>query len=209
MTVDFRKLVSDGRYAVTVHKEVVDSNRQTTRDIVVTRAGSEDIVAIMELGVREEGLVVTDIDVRPGRRREKLGTTLYETAAALACAEGRLLVSDKHRSHFAEAFWLKQKSKSRATCVRGRGQVFNSPLLAATRSLPTPDKNRLEDSLPRPRTSVATGAEYWPCLRYEVDAPCTHTDFKGLAETATMPNTAVLATMGATLLGAWLLLTRG
>lgn len=212
MTVDFRKAVSGGKYEVTVHKEAIDRNSQTTRNVFVTKAGSEDIVATMELGVRREGLVVSHVDVLPGSRRERLGTTLYETAAALACAEGRPLVSDKHRSHFAESFWIKQKSKARATCVRGKGQVFNSPLLAMTRSLRTADKNALEESLPRPRTSVATGAEYWPCLRYEVSLPCIHADLKGLSETDstdTMSSTTILAVIGATLLGVWLLMTRG
>ena len=212
MTVDFRKTVASGKYEVTVHKEVVDRNRQTTRDVFVTRVGSEEVVASMELGVKTVGLVVSRVDVLPGVRRERLGTALYETAAALACTEGRPLVSDEHRSHFAEAFWLKQKSKYRATCVKGKGQVFNSPLRAATRSLRTADKNALENSLPHPRTSASTGAEYWPCLRYEVDLLCMHIDLKGLSETSphdTMSDTAVLAAMGATLLGAWLLLTRG
>ena len=208
MTVDFRKMVSGGKYEVAIHKEIVDRNRQKTRDVVVTNTISKEVVATMQLGVRNDGLVVSNVDVQPGSRREKLGTTLYETAAAIACAEGQPLVSDEHRSHFAEAFWLKQKSKSRATCVRGRGQVFNSPLIAATRILRTADKNALEDSLPQPRTSTATGAEYWPCRRYEVTAPCMNTDFKGLSMDK-VSDTTVLAAMGATLLGAWLLLTRG
>ena len=211
MTVDFRRAVSGGRYEVTVHKEATDRNRQTTRAVEVTKIGSDEVVATMELGVRSDGLVVSRVYVQPGSRRAKLGTTLYETAAALACAEGRPLVSDEHRSHFAEAFWAKQKSKHRAKCIRGKGQVFNSPLIAATRSLRTADKKALEDSLPQPRTSVATGAEYWPCLRYEVTLPCMHTDLRGFAtaDDDRVSDTMVFVGIGATLLGAWLLATRG
>jgi GNAT superfamily N-acetyltransferase len=77
-----------------------------------------------------EHLKVNEIHVNPFYRRQKLGTALYELLQKKACAEGRQVISDELRSHFAEGFWRKQESKGRATCIDDirKGGVYLTPL---------------------------------------------------------------------------------
>lgn len=49
-----------------------------------------------------------------------IGTKLYERAHSFACARGKLLRSDDHRSPFSESFWRKQKARGRARCLNAK-----------------------------------------------------------------------------------------
>lgn len=84
-----------------------------------------------------EGLEVSGIDLEPQARRKGLGTKLYEVAASAACDLGLPLVSDQVRSHFAEAFWRKQRAKGRVYTVEGGhgGAVFAGPRVEAEENL--------------------------------------------------------------------------
>jgi len=52
-----------------------------------------------------------------------IGTKLYETAARTACKLGAPLASDSSRTRFSQAFWEKQVTKGRATCMAGSGRA--------------------------------------------------------------------------------------
>jgi GNAT superfamily N-acetyltransferase len=84
-----------------------------------------------------DGLEVSSIELEPGIRGKRLGTKLYEVAASAACDLNLPLVSDQVRSHFAEAFWRKQRSKGRAYTVEGGrgGGVFSGPRVEAEANL--------------------------------------------------------------------------
>lgn len=84
-----------------------------------------------------DGLEVSAIELEPGARGKRLGTKLYEVAANAACDLGLPLVSDQVRSHFAEAFWRKQRAKGRVYVVEGGrgGAVFSGPRVEAEESL--------------------------------------------------------------------------
>lgn len=63
-------------------------------------------------------LRMASVDIDASVRRGGAGTALYEKALELACAEKAILVSDFHRSEYAEAFWRKQRRLGRVTCVK-------------------------------------------------------------------------------------------
>lgn len=72
---------------------------------------------VVRVSIGHETNSVTWSHVEPGYRMEKVGTALYETAAAEACKENKVLASDETRSSFSEAFWRKQAGKNRAVCL--------------------------------------------------------------------------------------------
>lgn len=82
--------------------------------------GSGDIVGVVKVGDAYEG-GTTDVaysEVSPSHRMDKVGTALYEAAAAFACENNSRLASDETRSEFSEAFWRKQARKRRASCIQ-------------------------------------------------------------------------------------------
>lgn len=72
----------------------------------------------------DDGPTIDYIFVRETWRRRGVATALYEAAARGACRSyGVPLQSDVERSAAAQAFWVKQVRKGRATCVRPTPKV--------------------------------------------------------------------------------------
>jgi len=69
---------------------------------------------------------------------QKIGTALYEAAAAEVCYRKGTLKSDFLRSEFSEGFWAKQTKKGRAKCLSsynrtvGYGNYYDDPWEALT-----------------------------------------------------------------------------
>lgn len=84
--------------------------------------GRSSVARIGVNGLVEGGvMMVRRIDVVPGSRRQRIGTSLYERAAKVACKEyGIPLASDTSRSAMADGFWKKQEAKGRAVRINDR-----------------------------------------------------------------------------------------
>lgn len=134
-------------------------------------------------------LKVASINTEAGVRRAGVGTAIYELALDQACERDMQLVSDAHRSEWAEAFWREQRAKGRAVCLNGNGKGKYGPNYYAgprastlrdieerctkkfsnTRKVKTcirKETRAVLKSLPKPRT--ADGKQYWPCQRYGI-----------------------------------------
>lgn len=66
----------------------------------------------------DDTMDVSFSEVDASYRMDKVGTALYEVAAAYACEHGKTLASDETRSEFSEAFWRKQARKGRVSCLQ-------------------------------------------------------------------------------------------
>lgn len=84
--------------------------------------GRIDVLGTKEAGREVMGVAIIGVDHK--HRGQGYGTQLYAEAAKVACERfGRPLASDKshQRSEAAEAFWKKQASRKRATCIGESG----------------------------------------------------------------------------------------
>jgi GNAT superfamily N-acetyltransferase len=159
---------------------------------VVDSTGKQQGVA--EVGVHKRTrqgrskntLKVGYIHVDPSQRKTRVGTLLYDALLGEACERGMPLTSDTLRSHFAEAFWQKQRKKGRATCVRGGGGVFTVPLLELeyrhdTGEISTKAYNETIARLPKPtKKTDEYGRPMWSCRRYEINKTCDVETLAGL-----------------------------
>jgi hypothetical protein len=116
-------------------------------------------IASITLNPRSEhGVKVGLVHLHGAEPRQRVGTTLYELAAAIACRMGKPLVSDDLRSPYAEAFWRKQARLRRAVCATkaqrgGLYRMISAPLVGP--------------GLPAAKVHDVSGA-YWPCGRWEM-----------------------------------------
>jgi GNAT superfamily N-acetyltransferase len=158
---------------------------------VVDATGKQQSVAEVEVhkrtrqGRSKDTLKVSYIEVDPSQRKTRVGTLLYDALLAEACERGMPLTSDTLRSHFAEAFWRKQRKKGRATCVRGGGGVFQVPLRELqkerdTGKISTKAYNETIARLPKPTKTDEYGRPMWSCRRYEIDNTCDVETLAGL-----------------------------
>jgi len=124
-------------------------------------------VGSLSLDPDRGALVVGMIHVDDAAKRKGVGTALYEAAVDLGCKTKLAIRSDNTRSPFAEAFWMKQERKGRATCRKGsaQGVVYYPPEYDRL----TPEQKA---ALPR--------ASRWPCMQYEISAPCATKSLEGL-----------------------------
>lgn len=128
--------------------------------------------------------------VEPAYRQQKLGTALYEIALAVACSEGKFLVSDINRSQFEEAFWRKQVSKKRASCVemnrRQYANVYEAPLhMAVAEACKGSTDADCAQKARKKILSTLPDAPYWPCLRYALDKANCGRSLEGLPKSKT------------------------
>jgi GNAT superfamily N-acetyltransferase len=100
----------------------------------------------------DDGFLVPSLSVRSRFRRQRIGTALYEIASHESCRLGRPLSSDIERSRYSEAFWRKQVSKGRATCL------LNEPARVGP-------GGKDEPGLPVPENG------WWPCFQYSLTCP--------------------------------------
>ena len=149
--------------------------------------GAADVVSAQPTrnNALKDVLKVDSIKVDPSRRKARVGTLLYDALLAESCAQGLPLSSGTTRSHFAEAFWQKQQKKGRATCIRGGGSVFQSPLHELehdrdTGKLSTKAYNETIARLPKPTKTDEYGRPMWSCRRYEINNTCDVETLAGL-----------------------------
>lgn len=80
--------------------------------------GSKRRVGYMLALLEPYGLVVQQIEVDRGERRQGIATAVYETAARDACENfGVPLHSDVYRTAASQMFWEKQQARGRAVCI--------------------------------------------------------------------------------------------
>ena len=124
-------------------------------------------VGSLSLDTDRGALVVGMIHVDDKVKRKGIGTVLYEAAVDLGCKTKLAIRSDNTRSPFAEAFWRKQESKGRAVCRKGSAQgVVYYP----------PEWDRLT---PEQKASLPH-ANRWPCMQWEISAPCETKSLEGV-----------------------------
>ena len=154
----------------------------TVRDAAKKSVGEAILTPQTAPGRLTPDLKVAYIELDPGRRGDRIGTTLYEAFVAEACARGSRLVSDSKRSRFAEAFWVKQKYKRRARCVkyaRKGGVLYTLPTDELRDDLEAGKITRAQydailDRLPEPMGSA------WACHHYEISTPCKTRSLEGM-----------------------------
>lgn len=141
---------------------------RTDRSVRLTAKRSDGaVVGKAVLDTARGRVIVGEIEVADEARRSGVGTALYEAAVKVGCRAGLDVSSDSFRSPYAEAFWRKQVAKGRATCISGRGEVYDAP----TRGKP-------REGLPVPAEGTA-GDPVWPCARYTARVPCSAVDLSG------------------------------
>lgn len=144
-------------------------------------APNGDIIAILGLEKTGDDFKVGLATVRHATaRRQKLGTRLYEEALKYACARGARVFSDVERSHFAEAFWQKQRIKGRASCERGAGKVFHTPLQTLWQDFDRGKITREQYQAAIEKLPKTPPNDAWPCRRYLVTEPCKVPSLDGL-----------------------------
>lgn len=128
-------------------------------------------------------LKVAYIELDPSRRGDRIGTTLYEAFVAEACEQGARLVSDSLRSRFAEAFWVKQKYKRRAKCVKYAskgGRVYHGPVEELRDDLDSGKITKAQYEAILERLPEPIGEDTWACHHYEITAPCKTRSLEGV-----------------------------
>ncbi len=128
----------------------------------------------------------------------KIGTALYEAAAAETCYRKGTLKSDFLRSEFSEGFWVKQAKKGRAKCLSsynrtvGYENYFEGPWDALSQERKDEHERRgIQHPLGwkewnRGDGWTATPLPGWSCAQYELktsgaDSVCLKTlDLRGL-----------------------------
>lgn len=128
-------------------------------------------------------LKVAYIEIDPGRRGDRIGTTLYEAFVAEACEKGARLVSDSLRSRFAEAFWVKQKHKRRVKCVRYAskgGRVYHGPVDELRDDLDAGKITKAQYEAILERLPEPLGDDAWACHHYEIGTPCKTRSLDGV-----------------------------
>jgi len=134
-------------------------------------------------------LAVSTINVERKLHRKGIGTKIREMAAEKACELGLQLVSDGERSEFEEAFWRKQRTKGRASCIRPnpKGAVgknyYRYPAVELEESIRERctqkfhngrkveacvkrELREIQKGLPKPVRTGEPGERYWPCYRF-------------------------------------------
>lgn len=139
-----------------------------------------ELWASPSLGREKPKLTIGYIEVKEEVRKGGVGTALYEAMLAEACSMGADLLSDDHRSPFAEAFWRKQARKERAVCIPGEGGTeYTVPMRELQRDLKAGKVTQaafdeMTKDLPVPIDGM------WPCERFEITKPCDITSLRGL-----------------------------
>jgi len=129
-----------------------------TRISIAVDGGSADIL----VRVHKNSVSVVSVFVPQESRRQGVGLRLYRLAAAHAATQGLPLVSDRRRSHFAEAFWRAQVNERRAIPLKGVGAyVVWSPWYHQAEQLSPEAFAEFEVVLPKPNTSGR-----WDVSRY-------------------------------------------
>ncbi len=147
----------------------------TFEETAFTLSKGGRVIAEMQMVDTGDALSVSGIQVsRPSDRKKGLGTRMYEQALAFACQKDMPLVSDSKRSEFAEAFWRKQQDKGRATCVKGRGRLYEFPMRELKKKVSAERFRAMVEKLPKASPAG------WECNRYEIRKPCSVDSLAGV-----------------------------
>jgi len=187
-TFSYQLIGSDGYLLA----EIAMNVEEFTDDAGNTRQGLA-VVWIKVLGATKLDPAANDPTTQ---KRRGIGTQLYEFAAEVACDLDLPLLSDSQRSHFSEAFWLKQTRKGRSVPIVGEGgrlfaepfyqawnNLFNATYEEALKTMSASDADDYATvavsewaaRLPRP-----VREKYWETERYMLNACGSWRDLSGM-----------------------------